>query len=151
MKTISRFVYDKSVSAARPFYEPLKPHKAGNLIVIGGNLVGDQNEAVEAIYARLLGEKAIMEMTANNAEMIRSAVKEAERDGNPPKLYLKQVTMEQIESLDKKGVKALIQDIMQNIFYSGNYPKTEKKFGVENLTKNYERDKARWARKVGAI
>lgn len=155
MKTISRFVYDKSVSAARPFYEPLTPHKAGDTILIEGKLVGDHNGALETIYAALVASKFLMELTVNNADMVRAALKEAERTKPAPKLYLKQTSMEQIEGLNKKGLQAFMQDVMQNLFYSDDYQKTQQKYGVEKIGVGnhftYEQNKARWERKVGAI
>lgn len=154
MKTLSRFVYDKSVSAARPFYDPLVPHKAGDTIIIGGNLVEGQDDAVEAIYAALVAAKPLMDMTVNNADMIRSALKEGAKGGNLHKLYLRQVTMEQIEALDEKGAKRFMQDVMENLFFSDDYPMTKKKYGVESMgfgRGSYEQNKARWERKVGAL
>ena len=154
MKTLASFVYEKSVTVARPFYEPLKARKSGDLIVLGGNLVGDQNEAVEAVYAALVASKSLMELTVNNMEMVRSALKEGERTKPAPKLYLKYNSMAQIEGLDKKGIKALMQDIMENLYYSDDYGKTQDKFGVRDRRVNlfsYERNKARWERKVGAL
>ena len=154
MKTLSAFVYEKSVIAATPFYEPLKAQKSGDIIVLGGNLVGDRNEAVEAVYGALVASKFLMEFTVNNMEMIRSALKEGERTKPAPKLYLKYNSMAQIEGLDKKGLKTLMQDIMENLYYSDDYGKTQEKFGVRNRVINlfsYERNKERWARKVGVL
>lgn len=157
MRSIGRFVYDKSVQAARPFYEPLEAHKAGNTIIISGKPVSGQEDAVEAIYGALVASKYIMELTVNNADMIRDALKEAEREKPAPKLYLKQVSMEQIKAAlrTKKGRDALMQDILQNVFYSPDYAKTQGKYGVENIGVGnhftYEQNRARWERKVGAL
>ena len=154
MKTIGRFVYDKSVQAARPFYEPLTPHKMGDTIIIEGKLVGGHDEAVEAIYANLLANKFLMELTVNNADMIRSAIKEAERTKPAPKLYLKEVSMEQIKAScrTKRGRTAFMQEVMQNLYYSSDYARTQEKYGVMGIQTNtysYERNRRAWERKVG--
>lgn len=155
IRSISRFVYDKSVQAARPYYEPLEAHKEGNTIIISGTPVSGQEDAVEAIYGALVANKFIMELTVNNSDMIRDALKEGERTKPAPKLYLRQVSMEQIKAAlgTKKGREALLQDIMQNLYYSPEYAKTQEKYGVQGIQTNsfsYERNRARWARKVGA-
>ena len=155
MRTIGRFVYDKSIQAARPYYEPLQPHKAGDTIIISGTLVGGQDDAVEAIYGALVANKSLMELTVNNADMIRDALKEAERTKPAPKLYLKEVSMEQIKAAcrTERGRKAFMQEVMQNLYYSPDYAKTQGKYGVQGIQTNtfsYERNRARWARKVGA-
>lgn len=154
MKSISRFVFDKSVSAARPFYSPLTPHKAGNEIYIEGTLVGDHDEAVEAVYQKLVTSVPMMKYIANNADMIRSALKETEKSGASEKLYLRYNSMLEIENLSDKEMQKFVNDIMQNIFF-GNYPKTQKKYGVERLSIgnhfSYADNKVRWERKVGIL
>lgn len=155
IRSISRFVYDKSVQAARPFYDPLQPSKMGDTIIISGNLISGQDDAVEAIYGALVANKFIMELTVNNSDMIRDALKEGERTKPAPKLYLKEVSMEQIKAAcrTKRGREAFLQEVMQNLYYSPDYAKTQEKYGVEGIQTNtysYERNRARWARKVGA-
>ena len=60
---------------------------------IGGNLVKDHNEAVNAIYNAILAQKQLISLTANNMDMIRNALKEGQRNieryGATSKLYLK--------------------------------------------------------------
>lgn len=155
MRSIARFVYDKSVQAARPFYDPLEAHKMVDTIIISGNLVSGQDDAVEAVYGALVANKFAMELIVNNADMIRDALKEAERTKPSPKLYLKEVSMEQIKAAcrTKRGREAFLQEVMQNLYYSPDYAKTQEKYGVEGIQTNtfsYERNRARWARKVGA-
>lgn len=155
MRSIARFVYDKSVQAARPFYDPLDAHKMGDTISISGNLVSGQDDAVEAVYGALVANKFAMELIVNNADMIRDALKEAERTKPSPKLYLKEVSMEQIKAAcrTKRGREAFLQEVMQNLYYSPDYARTQERYGVQGIQTNsfsYERNRARWARKVGA-
>ena len=79
-KTINRLVFDISASAARPYYKPITTHRSGDTMVIGGNRVGDHNSAVEAVYNALVAQKQVMIYTVNNADMVRSALKEAEKN-----------------------------------------------------------------------
>lgn len=156
-KTINRLVFDISTSAARPFYKPIKTHRAGNRMEIGGNLVGDHNSAVEAVYNAIISQKQVMIYTVNNADMIRSALKEAEKNkrkyGIDTKLKLRAQSMQEIEGMSKRQIQALLSDIMENIVYGDNFPETQKKYGVENLPVkspyNYKQRQQIWRNKVG--
>lgn len=156
-KTINRLVFDISTSAARPYYKPITTHRSGNTMVISGNLVGDHNAAVEAVYNALQAQKQVMSYTVNNADIIRSALKEAEKNkrtyGADTKLYLRAQSMTEIEGMTKREIQALINNIMENIFYSSNFPETQKKYGVENLPVkspyDYKQRQEQWKRKIG--
>lgn len=156
-KTINRLVFDISTSAARPFYKPIKTHRAGDRMEIGGNLVGDHNSAVEAVYNALISQKQVMIYTVNNADMIRSALKEAEKNkrkyGIDTKLKLRAQSMQEIEGMSKRQIQALLNDMMENIVYGDNFPETQKKYGVENLPVkspyNYKQRQQIWRNKVG--
>ena len=126
-------------------------------MIIGGNLVGDHNSAVEAVYNALVAQKQVMIYTVNNADMIRSALKEAEKNkrkyGINSKLYLRAQSMTEIEGMTKRQIQALLNDIMENIVYSDDFPETQKKYGVENLPVkspyNYKQRQSNWKNKVG--
>lgn len=156
-KTINRLVFDISTSAARPYYKPITTHRSGNTMVISGNLVGDHNAAVEAVYNALQSQKQVMSYTVNNADIIRSALKEAEKNkrnyGVDSKLYLRAQSMTEIEGMTKKQIQALIDNIMENIFYGSDFPETQKKYGVENLPVkspyDYKQRQEQWKRKIG--
>ena len=156
-KTVNRQVFDTATSAARPFYKPLVTTRSGDTMIIGGELVGDHDGAVEAVYNALLAKKAVLVYTANNADMIRSALKEAEKNkrnnGINSKLYLRVQSMQQIEGMSKYQIQALMSDIMENIVYGDDFPQTQKKFGVDKLSVNspynYEQRVKIWKNKVG--
>ena len=156
-KTINRLVFDISTSAARPYYKPITTHRSGNIMVISGNLVGDHNAAVEAVYNALQSQKQVMSYTVNNADIIRSALKEAEKNkrnyGADSKLYLRAQSMTEIEGMTKREIQALIDNIMENIFYGSDFPETQKKYGVENLPVkspyDYKQRQEQWKRKIG--
>lgn len=156
-KTVNRFVFDTATSAARPFYRPIMTTRSGNLMVISGELVGDHDEAVNAVYNALKNKRVLFIWTANNVKMIRDALKESEKNKNSgvaSKLYLRVQSMQQIEGMTRPQIQALLQDIMENIVYGGDFPKTQKKYGVENWNLsnkfNYNQLKLRWENRVGA-
>ena len=154
---VGKQVYDTSVSASRPFYKPLKASKNDNSIIIGGTLVGDHNDAVESVFSALQGIKTLLGITANCIDMIRDALKESEKNkrqyGTDTKLYLRVQSMQQIESMSNKEIVAFIQNIMENIYFSDNFPMTQKKYKVESIklkgAYNYEQLKKMWKDRVG--
>lgn len=156
-KTINRFVFDTATSAARPFYKPIKTTRSGDLMIIGGEMVGDHDGAVDAVYNALQSKRVLFIWTANNVKMIRDALKESEKDKNngvAAKLYLRVQSMQQIEGMTRQQIQALLQNIMENIVYGDDFPKTQKKYGVENWNLsnkfNYNQLKLRWKNRVGA-
>ena len=158
-KTINRLVFDISTSAARPFYKPIKTHRAGNIMEISGNLVGSHDGAVEAVYNALVSQKQVMIYTVNNADMIRTALKEAEKNkrkfGINSKLFLRVQSMQEIEGMTKRQIQALLNNVMENIIYSDDFPETQKKYGVEQLPSNsklsYSQRKLQWKFRVGDL
>ena len=156
-KTINRFVFDTATSAARPFYKPIITTRNGNLMIISGEMVGNHDEAVDADYNALQRKRNLFIWTANNVKMIRDALKESEKNKNngvATKLYLRVQSMQQIEGMTKPQIQALLQNIMENIVYGDDFPKTQKKYGVENWNLsnkfNYNQLKLRWKNRVGA-
>lgn len=159
MQTVATFVFNTAKASARPYYKPLNAHKAANIITIDGNLIGDYNEAVDRIYLDLLHNKHILRYTANNADMIRSALKEGEKlkrsGGESPRLFLRASSMYEIEHMSKPQIQALMNDIMQNIFYLDEFQETQKKYSVPEIAINspydYETRRQKWKRKVGDL
>ena len=157
LKTINKQVYDTATIAARPFYKPLKASKSGNTITISGDLVGDLDEATEAVYGAILAKRQLLMWTGNNGSLIRSALKEAEKNrrnyGINTKLYLRVQSMQEIEGMSNRQIEALLDDIVENIFYSDDFPQTQKKYELDKLftssAYSYEQRKAKWKEKVG--
>lgn len=156
-KTINRFVFDTATSAARPFYKPIKTTRSGDMMIISGEMVGDHDGAVDAVYNALQSKRVLFIWTANNVKMIRDALKESEKNKNngvATKLYLRVQSMQQIEGMTRQQIQALLQNIMENIVYGDDFPKTQKKYGVENWNLsnkfNYNQLKLRWKNRVGA-
>ena len=157
VKTVNRQVFDTATSAARPYYKPIITTRSGDTMIIGGELVGDHDGAVDAVYNALSAKRTLLIWTANNADMIRSALKESEKNkrnsGINSKLYLRVQSMQQIEGMSRQQIQALLSDIMENIVYGDNFPQTQKKYNVENLPVNspynYKQRQLRWKNRVG--
>lgn len=157
-KTVTRQIFDTAESAAKPYYKPLKAIRKGQTMDISGELVGDYDTAVDAIYNALLAKRAILIWTANNTDMIRDAVKEAGKNkmrlGINSKLWLRAQSMKEIEGMTRPQIQALLGDIMENIFYSDNFPKTQAKYGVyedNSFGLTYNQRKEKWKNKVGDL
>lgn len=155
-KTVNRQVFDTAISAARPFYKPLLPLRSGDTLILSGEMVGDHDAAVDAVYNALQGIKTILIWTANNADMIRDALKEAEKNkrqyGINSKLFLRVQSMQQIEGMTKREIQQLMNDIMENVMFGDDFPKTQKKWNVKELFKSgltYEQRQLKWKQKIG--
>lgn len=156
-KTINRLVFDTAGKAARHYYKPYQEHRSGDIMTIGGNLVGDYDEAYDAVYNALKSSETLMKWTVNNGDIIRSALKEGEKfkrtNGITPKLYLRAQSMAQIEGMSKRQLQALMTDIMENIVYGDDFPETKNKFNAESITTSsgmsYKQRQLRWKYKVG--
>lgn len=158
-KTVNRQVFDTAKSSARPFYTPMVASQSGDKLIIGGELRinSELEDVVDAVYNGLLAKKQILIFTANNADMIRDALKEAEKNrrnyGIQCKLYLRVQSMQQIEGMTEKQVAYLMNDIMENIVYSDDFPATQKKWNVQEMVVKspytYEQRKEQWQQKVG--
>lgn len=159
LKSVNRQVFDTATSSARPFYKPIRTSRSGDVMIISGNMVGDHDGAVDAVYNAIVAKKQMLTWTASNADMIRSALKETEKNksqqGLSSKLYLRVQSMQQIEGMSKRELQALMTDIMDNIVYGDNYPETQKKYRVSemavNSPYNYEQRKRIWRFKVGSV
>ena len=158
-KTVNRQVFETAKSSARPFYTLMVASQSGDKLIIGGELRinSEPEDVVDAVYNDLLAKKQILIFTANNADMIRDALKEEEKNrrnyGIQCKLYLRVQSMQQIEGMTEKQVAYLMNDIMENIVYSDDFPATQKKWNVQEMAVkspyNYEQRKEKWQQKVG--
>ena len=156
--TIRRQVFDTATASAKPYYLPLVTTKSENTLILDGNLVGDHNQAVDAVYNSLKGIRSEMVWTANNANIIRYAMKESERNkrnfGIDTKLYLRTQSMQEIQGMSRPQLQALMSDVMDNIVFGDNFPETQKKFEVDKLINTgytYKQQVENWKQKVGAL
>lgn len=156
--TVRKQVFDNAIISAKPYYSPLVTTKSENTLILDGNLVGDHNQAVDAVYNSLKGIRAELTWTANTSNLLRYAMKEAERNkrkfGIETKLYLRPQSMQEIKGMSRPQYQALLSDIIENIFCSDDFPETQKKFEVDKLMKSgytYKQQVENWKQKVGAL
>lgn len=161
-QTIYSKVADIATKSARPFYKPLKATTSVPTINIGGNLVGDQDDCVNAIYNAIVGQKTMLTLTANSADIIRDAIKEGDKaffqKGSQPKLYLRVASIAEIKGMSERQIYNLMKDVMENIIYGEDFASTQNKYDIKNrpdlLEKsgvNYEKRQENWQKKVGQI
>lgn len=156
-KSVNRRVFDVATSSARPFYKPLYTKRSGDIMYISGTLVGDHDQAVDAIYTALMGQKQMLSFTANNASIIRDAMKEMQKSkrkyGIDSKLYLRANSMQQIMGMNKAQLQTLVNEVMENILYGDNFPATQKKYNAEEIgagrRTSYQQNMNNWKRRVG--
>lgn len=156
-KSVNRRVFDVATSAARPFYKPLNTKRSGDIMYISGTLVGDHDQAVDAIYTALMGQTQMLSFTANNASIIRDAMKEMQKSkrkyGIDSKLYLRANSMQQIMGMTKPQLQTLVNEVMENILYGDNFPATQKKYNAEEIgagrRTSYQQNMNNWKRRVG--
>lgn len=156
MKTVRTQIFDTTLNIAHFYYRPLEATKSDNMLIIDGNLVGDYDTCVNDIYDNLVGFRPFLMFTANNGDIIRSALKESEKArrkyGVDGKLYLRAQSIMEIKGMSIKKLRAFMDDVMSNILFGDNFPETQKKYKVfeqDYGKKDYATMRAEWRRKVG--
>lgn len=157
--TVRKQVFDTATNTARPYYSAMTTIKAGDTIIIDGEMIGEHDQCVDAVYSALKGIRAELKWTANTANITRYAMKEAESNkrmfGIDSKLYLRVQSMQEIEGMSRPQLQSLLSDIVDNIYFGDDYPQTQKKFVVDKMVKgnvfSYRQEQENWKRKVGAL
>ena len=156
MKTVKRQIFETATGVARIFYKPLTIMKSEDRIEFDGNLIMDQDTVVEQMVMMLRAYKPMFSFSANNGDIIRSALKESEKAsrkyGINAKLYLKEQSIMQIKGMPRKELQKFMDDVMSNILFGDNFPETQKKYKVFEQKygkKTYEEMRKEWRAKVG--
>lgn len=157
-KTITKQVFDIAKASARPHYTHFSAKKLSNLIEIDGTIATTLESAYRAILSGLNANKTLFKFIGENADVIRSALKEAEKNkrvyGFSSKLHLRVQSMEEIHGMSNQQLIGMMNNIMEDIYFSGNYPKTVKKYGIEELLNsqgayNFAQRQRNWQIRVG--
>ena len=156
MHSVKRQIFDTSIKVARFHYKPLEMTKAGDTLILDGNLITDLDACVNDIYDNLVGFRPFLMFTANNGDMIRSALKEAQKNqrkyGIDSKLFLRAQSIMEIQGMSIDKLRKFMDDVMSNIMFGDNFPETQKKYKVSQLDygkNNYEQLRKAWRQKVG--
>lgn len=128
LRIIANQILDFTRSAARQYYNPLSCRRNNRSITVKGKLTTTYNAAYNGIYRSLKGKSRLLAALIMNNEIIRYAAIEdsMRRNGKFPKLYLRISNVNQIKHMNANQLWGLLNDIVNNIKYSGNYPKTAK-------------------------
>lgn len=128
IRIIANQILDFSRTAARQYYNPLRCSRKNRTITVKGKLQKSYNAAYNGIYTALKGKARLLATLITNNELIRCAVIEdtLRKGGQAPKLYLRIANVTQIKNMNANQLWGLLNDIVNNIKYSGNYPKTSK-------------------------
>lgn len=154
MRSVNRIVFDTSENTARRFLDNMKASRRGDEMEIIGN--GDIESCATAVYSACVRAKRSIEFTANNMNIIRSALKagmkQKAKTGNEPKLFLKAESLLQIKSMSDKELRHLLNDVMENIYFNGDFYETQQKFELEKrLGNEYKQYKDKFDYKVGRV
>ena len=160
MKTVKAQIFDTSIRMARFYYKPLQVTKSEDMLILDGNLVGDHDACVNDIYDNLVGFRPFLMFTANNGDIIRSAMKESAKNarkyGIDSKLFLRAQSIMEIKGMTIGKLRKFMDDVMGNILFGDNFPETQKKYKVReqeykvgSKVQDYETMRAEWRRKVG--
>ncbi len=154
MRSVNRIVFDTSESVAnRILKNVISARRQDNLEIIGeGDIARCSNE----IYLALMRAKGKIEFTANDMGLIRSALKQGMKQkattGKEPMLYLKAQSIMQIKTMTTKQLRNLLNDVMENIYFNGEFYDTQKKFDLPSrLGADYEQSKQKFDNKVGNV
>ena len=156
MKTVRAQIFDTTIRMARFYYKPLEYTKTEDTLILDGNLIYDHDACVNDIYDNLVGFRPFLMFTANNGDIIRTALKESEKAqrkyGVDGKLYLRAQSMMEIRGMSIKKLRAFMDDVMSNILFGDNFPETQKKYKVfeqDYGKKSYDERRKEWRRTVG--
>jgi len=166
MRVIANQVKDIARQAATPYYKPLKTTRSNRTIVISGKLVKSYDTAFNGIFKAIDGKKRLLASIAVNNETIRYASMEdkarsylfgdskaqtRQLKSQSPKLYLRAKSTAEIKKMNANQLWGVMNDIMDSIKYSGNYPATVKELGINTSTEQFRREQLNWQKKVGLI
>ncbi|MDR1138316.1 MAG: hypothetical protein LBK70_00345 [Clostridiales bacterium] len=167
MRIIANQVMDIAKQSAVPYYSPLKVKWSNRSIVISGTLTKSYDGAYNAIFRAVDSKKRLLASLATNNELIRMAW--LENKGKfpmfgddtvgqgqylrrvSPKLLLRAKSVADIKQMNDNELLDIVNDIVDNIKYSGNYPQTVSQLGIRMDTQQYRQAQAKWRKKVGLI
>ena len=153
MQSFMSLVHSTAKMGARPFYKPLHVTRSGGMVVVDGKCTGNFDAAYENVYNSLRSALPMLSMTVNNADMIRSALKNGRKQalsgGKEPKLWLRAGSIKEIENMSAPQIQAFMQDVMRNLYFNDDFAYTQKQFGVQTNRADYATEKEQWIRKVG--
>ncbi len=148
LRIIGNQIKDLTASASTKYYNQAKVTRTNRTIVVSGSLKKSYNSAFNGIYNYIKGKAGLISNMIANNEIIRNAFIEDIQNGKSSKLYLRIASVNEIKSMNANRLKALMNDIIDNIKFSDNFPKTQTMIET-NLGSNFLIQKQEWMKKVG--
>jgi len=164
MRIIANQVKDIARQASTPYYKPLKASRSNRTIVISGTLIKSYDTAFNGIFKYIDGKKKLLANITLNNEVIRLASLEDRKrvlpygdaksqtrqlKQNSPRLILRAKSIVEIKRMNGNQLPLVVNDIVESIFYSGNYPLTAKELGINLNSEQYKLEQRKWQKKVG--
>lgn len=151
-KSLYKMVLQYAKNGARGHYKPLKATMGGMVITICGTLITTLDEAYNSVYESIKANTTMLNMIANNRDILRSALKYSEtrelKGLAKPRLYLKEGVYINIYNVSPQKKLQFIQEVLDNVRYSDQFEKVQKQFKL-NEARDYEINKYKWQMKVG--
>lgn len=161
IKDVRERAYQIAKGVASQYYTTMETEVKGDTLVIKGNIeTRHHSTCVSEIFQTIKSQTVILKQTEHYMPVIREALKESQKNkyefGIDSKLYLRANSIEEIKGMSVYQIQALWNDIMENIMYSDNFPKTQKKLSVKysrfgGLDPDYNTKVMAWKRKVGDL
>ena len=132
-----RMIADQILSytrqCAKPYYKTLSVKRTNRTIVVAGQLKTTYNKAYNGIAKAIEGQRRLIACLAMNNELLQTAlIEDANRKNDMrPALNLRASSIVEISKMNSNQLFGVMNDIMKDILYSGNYPKTAKKFNIK--------------------
>lgn len=118
--------------AARPYYKGVKVTRKNRTIVVSGNLKTTYNKAYSGIVKSIEGKRRLIACLIMNNDLFQAAlIEDAKRRANRPSLNIRANNISELNKMNSNQLFGVLNDIMKDILYSGNYPQTAKKFGIK--------------------
>ncbi len=148
LRIIGNQIKSLSSAAASKYYNKVRVTRTNRTITIKGDLNVSYGKAYNGIYNYIKSKSGLLSSLALNNEILQTAWMEEKKNSKPTKLYLKVANIKEIKSMNANQLKSLMNDIIDNIRFSGNYPKAQKLFG-EKQDGDFMKQKQIWMKKVG--
>ena len=148
LRIIGNQIKDLTASASMNYYNQAKVTRNNRTIKVNGTLKKSYNSAFNGIYNYIKGKAGLISNMVVNNEIIRNAFVEDMQNRRSSQLYLRISNINEIKSINANKLKALMNDIIDNIRFSDNFPETQKMI-ESKMDNGYLQQKQNWMKKVG--
>lgn len=148
LRIFSNQIKSISSAAASKYYKKVKVTRSNRTIIINGELKTSYGKAYNGIYLYVKNKSGLLKSLISSNEVLQTAWLEERKNVSAQKLYLKVSKIKEIKNMNANQLKSLLDDIIDNIRFTDNYPKAKKMLG-EKQDANYFVKRQLWMKKVG--